>query len=195
LTELLHLAHRLGVTLARAGRAPALLLILAAGLAGCHHKIRYVLPLGAQAPIELEEPAAPDTPPEIATLPDPELPLPEPQPPRPPARRRPAPAPKDETQPLIQIAAADPAALAIGDLSTGGDAIPQTQQQAQDLIGSILKRIAALPRKTADAQKNQLNQVKHFLDEAQKALKSGDAEAADNLAVKARLLMDDLEKK
>ena len=197
MTELHHFARRLGITLARSGRAPALLLILTAGLAGCRHKaIRYVIPQGAQVPIELEDIPAPDSPPEIATLPELELPLPESTPPRPvPRRRQPTPAPKEDTQPSVQVAMAESAALAIGDLSTGGDGVSQTHQQAQDLIASILKRIAALPRKTADAQKKQLSQISHFVDEAQKALTSGDAEAAQNLAIKARLLMDDLEKK
>jgi len=93
------------------------------------------------------------------------------------------------------VSEAEPAAVAIGALTTGGDAAPQSRQQAQDLIASILKRIAALPAKTADAQKRQIRQVRNFLDEAQKALKSGDAEGAKNLATKAKLLMDDLEKK
>ena len=91
--------------------------------------------------------------------------------------------------------AAGPATLAIGTLTTGGDAAPQSQQQAQDLIASILKRIAALPAKTADGQKKQVRQIRNFLDQARKALNSGDAEGANNLAVKARVLMDDLEKK
>jgi hypothetical protein len=96
----------------------------------------------------------------------------------------------------VQVASApEPAALAIGSLSTGGDAAPQSQQQAHDLIASILKRIAALPAKTADAQKKQVRQIHNFIDQAQRALNSGDAEGAKNLATKANLLMDDLEKK
>jgi uncharacterized phage infection (PIP) family protein YhgE len=96
----------------------------------------------------------------------------------------------------VQVAGApDPAAVAIGALSTGSDATPQGQQQVKDLIASIVKRIAALPAKTADDQKAQLRQVKQFLDQAQQALTSGDAEGAKNLATKAKLLMDDVEKK
>jgi hypothetical protein len=197
LTRLHHLAHRFAGTLVRAGRNSAVALVLTAGLAGCRHKtVRYVLPQGAQVPIELETIPPPDSPPEIATLPPPELSPPSPpEPPRPASRRRPAPAPKEEPQPAVQIADAESAALAIGTLSTGGDTMPQAHQQAQDMIASILKRIAALPAKTADAQKKQLSQIHRFLDQAQRALNSDDAEAAQNLAIKARLLMDDLEKK
>jgi hypothetical protein len=147
------------------------------------------------APIELENPTAPDDLPMIAEVPAPELtPLPPPPPlAKPTPRRRPTTAPKDEP---VQVASgAEPAELAIGALSSGGDSTPQSQQQARDLIGSILKRIAALSSKTADAQKKQIRQVRHFLDQAQQALNTGDAEGAINLATKARLLMDDLDKK
>jgi len=188
-----HLAQRLAATLIR---VPALSLVLAAGLAGCHHKpAAFVIPSGAHAPIELEIIPPPDAPLMIATLPVPEPePLPPSEPPKPAPRRRPA--PKEEPQPPVQVASApEPAALAIGTLSTGDDASPQSQQQAQDLIASILKQIAALPANTANAQKKQIRQIRNFIDQAQKALSSGDAEGAKNLATKAKLLMDDLEKK
>lgn len=184
------LAHRL----ARACCTAALALVLVAGLAGCRHKtLAFVIPHGAQAPIALVDIPVPDPPPVIATVPVPEL-IPMPLPP-PTPRRRPTPAPKEEAQPPVQVAEAAPAELAIGTLSTGGDVTPQIHQQAQDMISSIVRRIAALPAKTADAQKPQIRQIRHFLDQAQQALNSGDTEGAKNLATKARLLMDDLEKK
>jgi hypothetical protein len=93
------------------------------------------------------------------------------------------------------VAEAGPAELAIGSLSTGGDVTPEVQQQAQEMIASLLKRIAGLPAKTAEAQRRQIRQVRHFLDQAQQALSSGDAEGARNLATKARQLMDDLQKR
>jgi hypothetical protein len=195
LTGLHHFARRLAGSLARARRGTALGLLLATGLAGCRHKaIRFVIPQGAQVPIELQETTPPDSSPEIATLPPPELPISPAEPPKPPPRRRPVPTPKEDTQPPTQVADAASVAVAIGTLSTD-DAKPEVQQQTQELITSIRKRIAALPSKTAAGQKKQLGQVSHFLDEAQKALNSGDAEAAQNLAIKGRLLMDDLEKK
>lgn len=194
--ERYHHALRITARLAHAGRKPALTLLLAFGLAGCRHKhLRQVLPQGVLAPVDLETVDDQDSLPEIATLPMPDLPLTPPPPPRPVTRRRPA-ASKEEPQPPVQVAsAADPATLAIGALTTGGDAAPQSQQQAQDMIASIVKRIAALPAKIADVQKKQIRQIHNFLDQAQKALNSGDAEGASNLATKAKLLMDDLEKK
>jgi hypothetical protein len=203
LTKRLHLAQRTGgrsrprAALLRAGRACGLFLVLAAGLSGCRHNTNpVVLAQTAHAPIELETVPPPDSPPTIATLPAPEpAPLPPPPPPATTRRRAPAPAPPKETQPPVQVASAEPAAAAIGSLSSGGDSTAQNQQQAKDLIASILKRIAALPAKTADSKKEQVRQVKRFLDQAQQALNSGDADGAKNLATKAGLLMDDLEKK
>jgi hypothetical protein len=153
-----------------------------------------MIPIGGHAPVDLVEIPLPDPPPTVASLPEPELaPFPAPPPPQPSQRRRPASTPKEE--PPAQVAEAAPAELAIGSLSTGGTLAPQIQQEAQDMISSILKRIAALSAKTADAQKRQIRQVRHFLDQAQLALNSGDTEGAKNLATKARQLMDDLEKK
>jgi hypothetical protein len=172
-------------------------LALALGLAGCRHKpAAFVIPSGAHAPVALETIPPPELPPVIATLPPPELEppsLPEPLPRLAPRRK---PTPKEDTPPPVQGASApEIAAVAIGTLSTGGDAAPQSRQQAQELIASILKQIAALPANTADAQKKQVRQIRNFIDQAQKALNSGDAEGAKNLATKAKLLLDDLEKK
>ena len=195
MTRLDHLVRRLAPAFARASRAPLASLILVAGLAGCHHKqLAYTIPQGAHAPVPLETIPTPEPPPMIATLPSPELgPLTiPPPPPKPTPRRRPA--PKEDAQPQV-ASAPEIAAAAIGSLSAGGAPSQQTQQQAQGLIASILKRISALPANVADAQKKQIRQIRNFLDQAQKALNSGDADGANNLATKAKLLMDDLEKK
>ena len=177
--------------LARAGLALLLSALFVVGLGGCHRRVlRPVLPLGSLAPIELEAAIDPDSLPLIETAPPPEL---GPLPPLPPAKPVPKTKPpaREEVQPPVQAAAA----LDIGVLSIGGDAAPQSQQTARDLIVAIAKRIAALPSKIADARKEQVRQVRHFLDQAQQALNSGDADGAMNLATKAKLLMDDLEKK
>ena len=196
MTRQRHSAQPLRGSLARAGLALLLSALFVGGLGGCHRRaLRPVLPLASLAPIELEAAIDPDSLPMIEAVPPPEL---GPLPPPPPAKQVPkkTPATKEEAQPPVQAAAApESAALAIGVLSIGGDAAPQGQQTARDLIAAITKRIAALPSKIADARKNQVRQVKHFLDQAQQALNSGDADGAMNLATKAKLLMDDLEKK
>ena len=163
-------------------------------LSGCRHKpVRSPLPIGVLAPVDLEMPPADDNPPTIAELPPPDLgQLPSPPPPSPPRRR---PAPPKENEPT-QVASNDAAAtLAIGALSAGGDDTSHSAQQVQDLINTVLKRVSALSSDTASAQRREVRQVRNFLDQAQKALKSGDAEGANTLATKATLLMDDVEKR
>jgi hypothetical protein len=154
--------------------------------------VRAALPI-VLLPVDLEATEPLDPGPTIAEETAPDFTLPEPPvPPKPPARRRPA--PKEE--PPVQVAnGAEPAAIAIGNLTSGSDGTPQSQQQARDLIASILKRIKELPGKTVDAQKKELKEVHRFVDQAQQALTVGDADGAINLATKARVLMDDLEKK
>ena len=197
MTRQRHPAQPLRGSLARAGLALLLSALFVGGLGGCRRRaLRPVLPLASLAPIELEAAIDPDSLPMIELVPPPELgPLPPPPPPAKPVPKK-TPATKEEAQPAVQAAAApESAALAIGVLSIGGDAAPQSQQTARDLIATITKRIAALPSKIADARKEQVRQVRHFLDQAQQALNSNDADGAINLATKAKLLMDDLERK
>ena len=165
-------------------------------LSGCRHKpVRSPLPVGVLTPVELETPPVDESTTQIASVPQPEpAPLPSVQPPAPP-RRRAASAPKEADQP-IQVANNDvSAALAIGALSAGGDSTTHTALQAQDVINAVLRRIAALSSQIASARKQEVRQVRNFIDQAQKALKSGDTEGAHTLATKAGLLMDDVEKK
>ena len=178
-------------------------LMLCMALAGCRHKTLWVPPSSATAPVDLESLPEPANAPVIAEVAPPELiPVQPAEPPKRPARRKPTtPAPKDASgvpsqQGPVQVASsAEPAELAICSLSTGGDAAPQVQQQARDEIASLQKRIAALPRSVASQQKSQMKQVNNFLKQAQQALNSGDAEGALTLATKARVIMDDIEKK
>ncbi|MDP9038282.1 MAG: hypothetical protein M3O02_03285 [Acidobacteriota bacterium] len=179
---------------------PHTALLLCLTLAGCTHKARWTPPPSLTAPIELEPPPESSTPPMIAAIPPPEWTPTEPaEPPKRPVRRRPAPTPPREgapAQPPTQVASGpEPAELAIGSLSSGGETTPQAHQQARDLIAAIQKRVSALPRSTATQQKAQIRQVTGFLKHAQQALDSGDAEGAVTLATKARLIMDDIEKK
>jgi ribosomal protein S20 len=113
-----------------------------------------------------------------------------------PKRERKRPAPKVTAEPPVQVAAAvpPPGETAIGALTAGGEASPQTKQDAADLIASSEKRLNALSAQKAEEEKAQVSKVKNFLKDAQEALKSGDAEGAKTLATKAKLLLDDLEK-
>lgn len=172
---------------------------LACGLSGCMHKRPKVPVLPAVlAPVQTVTPPAPA---KLPLLQAPEVELP-PTPiaeaaasPRRERRRSvpktvvtPAPAEETpETQPVTDEAA-------IGQLTAGGTADPQAQQEARDLIASIEKRLNALPAQTVKKQRSQISKVRNFWLQAQAAFNSGDAEGAKTLATKAKLLLDDLEK-
>jgi ribosomal protein S20 len=116
-----------------------------------------------------------------------------------PKREKKKPAPKVTPAPEpVQVASAtpppSPEVTAIGALTAGGEANPQTKQEAADLIASIEKRLNALSAQKAEEEKAQVSKVKNFWKDAQEALKTGDAEGAKTLATKAKLLLDDLEK-
>jgi hypothetical protein len=174
---------------------PMLALLVCA--AGCRHRVpQFKIPVGALVPVELEIPSGDAGGGIIATLPLPDLePFPS-TPPAPPVQRRRPAAPREDTQPPAQPAMdAAPAQLAIGNLSTGTDATPQIQQQAEAMISSVFKRIEALSSRTAGSQRRELDRVRNFLKQAQQALNTGDIDGAKNLAVKAGLLVGGLEKK
>jgi ribosomal protein S20 len=169
---------------------------LMVGLGGCRHKPQLAPLPPVMTPVALEEIPEPD---DLPMVDAPQIKLP----PVPvatnakPKRERKKPAPKVPTpEPPVQVAAAvpPPEETAIGALTAGGEASPQTKQDAADLIASSEKRLNALPAKKAEDEKAQVSKVKNFLKDAQEALKSGDAEGAKTLATKAKLLLDDLEK-
>jgi hypothetical protein len=114
-------------------------------------------------------------------------------------RRRRNPTGATTTTPSVQTPAAvdTPQAPpvegnAIGALSLGGEANPRAQQQTNELLASIDRRLNALPPQTANAEKSQVSQVRNFQRQAQDALNSGDIEGATTLATKAKLILDDL---
>jgi hypothetical protein len=173
---------------------------LTCGLSGCMHlhkgpKVPVLPPV--LAPVPLETLPSPANPP-MLTAPVVELP------PMPIAAA--AASPRRERKHLApKAAAAAPAeestpqpvpddAAAIGDLTAGGAANPQAQEEAASLIRLIEKRVNGLPAQTARKQRSQVNRVQNFRRQAQDALKSGDVEGATTLATKANLLLDDLDR-
>jgi ribosomal protein S20 len=175
-----------------------LCLVLAAGLGGCRHKTQVATLPPVLAPVALLEIPEPDNLPTVET---PQIKLP----PVPvatdakPKRERKKPAPKvvpvpEPTQVAAAVQPPSPEETAIGALTAGGEASPQTKQEAEDLIASSEKRLNALSTQKAEEEKAQVSKVKNFLKDAQEALKTGDAEGAKTLATKAKLLLDDMEK-
>lgn len=168
---------------------------LTVGLGGCRHKPQLAPLPPVMSPVALEEIPEPENLPMVEV---PQIKLP----PVPvatnakPKRERKKPAPKPVTPEPVQVASAapPPEETAIGSLTAGGEASPQTKQDAADLIASSEKRLNALSAQKAEEEKTTVSKVKNFLKDAQEALKSGDAEGAKTLATKAKLLLDDLEK-
>jgi hypothetical protein len=175
------------VHMAKMSCACALLTLL---LAGCGHKqVRAHIPVAL--PVDLQAATMPDD--EIEPVPEPDIvPLPWPEPPRPPVRRR-APAREDAGGAAQPTEPPQPPEVTIGMLSPGGEATAQSQQQARDLIASTERRITSLPERVASSQRSQVRRARNYLDDSKKALNTGDAVGAMNLANKAKLLMDELE--
>jgi len=173
---------------------------LLCGLSGCRHKTQLApLPV-IQTQVDLVDIPVPENLPVLEVTPVK-------MPPEPTAaaaaklKRERKKAPKVAAAPAAVVAPVptanaepSPEVTAIGALTAGGEANPQTKQDAADLIASIEKRLNALPAQSTDDQKAQISKVRNFWRDAQAALKSGDAEGAKTLATKAKLLLDDLEK-
>ena len=167
-------------------------------LDGCRHK-----QLAPQLPPVV---LTPDVPPPPPTSPPMKSPVPE-SVDTPPSvtvtqvkpKRTPKKAPKpvavEPPQPVETASAGAPTpASTVGELSTGGEANPQKQQDAAELIVSSERRLDLLSKSTAGQQETQIRQVRNFLRQAKEALSTGDAEGAKTLATKAKVLMDDLTK-
>jgi hypothetical protein len=177
-------------------------LLLALGLSGCFHKtpLMVTLPLNT-APVELAS-AQPENPPLIEAPPEEELPVPiaeaaaTPRPRRRQAPRQTAPVTTAPASAPTQVASAEGVdeESAIGALTAGGDATPQTRQEATELIASNDKRLKALPASVVKSQRSQINKILNFQRQAQAVLNSGDAEGAKTLATKAKLLLYDLDR-
>jgi ribosomal protein S20 len=172
---------------------------LTVGLGGCRHKTQVVILPAVLTPVAVEDIPEPENLPMIAVQQTNLPPVPAVASAEKPRRERKKPAPKAVSVPEpVQMASVAPPPTpedtAIGALTAGGEANPQTKQEAADLITSSEKRLNALPAQKAEDERAQVSKVRNFLKDAQEALKTGDAEGAKMLATKAKLLLDDLEK-
>ncbi len=89
-------------------------------------------------------------------------------------------------------AASAGSASAIGALTAGSEQNPKTMQEAAELISSNERRLSSLTSQLAQAQASLVSKVRTFQRAAQQALGTGDAEGARTLAMKGKLLLDDL---
>jgi hypothetical protein len=173
---------------------------LAVAMSGCQHKTTLLAPLPpVLIPVDLisippmknlpmlETPVARLPPVPIAAAAS-----------RPRRERKKPVAAKAPTEPVATPATpvAEPSSedAAIGALTAGNEANPRMRQEAADMIGSIEQRLNGLSAQKAEEQKAQISKVRNFQRQAREALASGDAEGAKTLAMKGKLLLDDLEK-
>jgi hypothetical protein len=170
-------------------RSAAWLLLLL--LAGCHHKaqVAHNQPLA---------PAIEEPPPQLHLPPPSDLPPPEVtatvQQPAPvitqtkesqkkPAHRK---KPPNTQQALV----ASPVVSAIGQLTTGDPV--DMRQQTDSSIEATEKSLNSINRRLTDQEAKTAAQIREFLKEARAALTAGDIDGAHTLAIKARVLLDEL---
>jgi outer membrane biosynthesis protein TonB len=160
-------------------------------LTGCFHKTQLAQNQPLAPPIEdtpppKPEPAPTNLAPPVVTIPEKE-PAPQPTPPpepvkKPPKHRKPA-------NPNPQIAS-NAAVPAIGVLSTNDP--PNIRQQTDASIESTEKALNGITRKLNDQEQKIAAQIREDIKEAREALTSGDVDGARGLAVKAKVLLDEL---
>lgn len=173
--------------------------MLSLALAGCRHKPQVTaIPLPPQTPVPLAKTPEPKSPPLVATVPLQPAPQPSVTPPKRVHRLRKKVVPLvpalTSVPPPSEVASGGPLpeANVIGALTPGGDAGPEKQKEASDMINDLEKRVAGLSKETKSKQREGLDRVKLFQRQAERALKGGDADGAVTLATKAKLLLDEL---
>ncbi len=85
---------------------------------------------------------------------------------------------------------ATPAVSAIGQLTTADP--PNMRQQTDAMIESTEKSLNGINRKLDDQEVQKAAQVREFLKQARDAMTSGDIDGAHTLAIKAKVLLDEL---
>jgi hypothetical protein len=83
----------------------------------------------------------------------------------------------------------------IGQLTTGDSAISEkAKHDTADLISSTEQGLTGIKRPLSTEEKVTAAQIRTFLKQAQQALDNGDTDGAHGLALKAKLLLDELTK-
>jgi hypothetical protein len=203
-------------------RKMAALLLFAAFATGCKHKTLVVVPVQAQAPPLPSKPVSqvaslppvpqPETP-QVGPPGSDKPPVPPPSQPKRSSRHRSkaatpaAPASGEQTakEPAKENStnAADQQASAgevsaispIGQLSTAGDSSSTpSKHDIQETIETTEKSLNDLKRTLTPAEQETTVQIRTFLTKARRALSQDDLDGAHTLAIKAKVLLDELTK-
>lgn len=187
-------------------RVARIALVLPLLLSACAHKNRPQAQAPLAPPIE-DTPLPPPSkapanlPPAVVSKPQPPIttpsPAPKPQPTIAPPKHtrrsqasKPAQAAVAPPTPAPQQAAAAPGVSALGDLSSGDPS--DLRQQTSTSINDVERRLNGINRKLNDQEQKTSAQIREFLKQARTALGSGDVDGAHTLAIKARVLLDEL---
>jgi len=168
-------------------------------LAGCRHKTRQAAVVPPPPPeikpvlVSVPPPTHPSepVPTQAATVPD--LPPVEEAPKKPVRAPRRATPPAPAPAPPVQTAAAEPP-IELGSLSAGGESSSSLKQETYNLIHVLDTRLNALPASIVSTHPGEIERAKRFLKQAEESWNSADMEGAHTLAVKAKVLLDDLQK-
>lgn len=176
------------------------MMLLAAGLfalAGCRHRAPKALVLPPAPPeiapvmVSVPPPTHP-TEPLPVTQPVASAPPPVIVPPKRPRRKKYAPVPPPAAP--TQVAVATPPAIALGQLSAGGDTGGSLRTETEAMLAAQKQRLDRLPAAVVATHAADVEQARRFLKAAEDAWKSSDIEGAHTLTGKAKVLLDDLAK-
>lgn len=181
-----------------------LLFLLPFALAGCTHKTEQVQTQPLAPPIVDTPPPAPQTPP-VSELPPPVVTVPQPaqqtaeqqsaQPkPEEKPTKRPAHHPKPDTKQGTEQASngsgSSEEVSAIGQLSPGNSS--DQNSQTEHSLDEIERGLKSIKRPLSDQEQKTATQIREFLKQARAALAAGDMDGARTLAMKAKVLLDEL---
>ena len=170
-------------------RSVAWLLVLL--LTGCVHKTQVAQNQPFAPPIEDNPPPKPE--PAPTNLPPPEVTIPVQPEPQVPVPAEPVKKPVKHKKPPANTQVASngtPAVSAIGNLTTGDT--PNMRQQTDSSIASTEKVLNGITRKLNDQEQKTAAQVREYIKQARDALTAGDVDGAHTLALKAKVLLDEL---
>jgi len=162
-------------------------------LAGCHHKAQVVqnLPLAPaieEPPPQLHLPTPNELPPPDVTAsvqePTPVVVQPK-EPEKKPSHRK-----KQANTNTQQASIGSPAVSAIGQLTSGDPA--DLRQETDASIEATEKSLNSITRQLSDQEGKTAAQIREFIKEARAALMAGDVDGAHTLALKAKVLLNEL---